>query len=105
MDRASSLSPRLYHHKEVAYWENLVARNSKNPKRLCSSISGMLGKPSQPLETPSFTASDFLDMLTSKMIAFVLPQWTLRRAVFYNNINFCQLSSDSQVRLAFSIVL
>ena len=95
---------RLYHRKEAAYWENLVARNSKNPKRLWSSISGMLGKPSRPLETPSFTASDFLDMLTSKMIAFVLPQWTLRRAVFYNNINFCQLSSSSRVRLAFSIL-
>src|SRR6218665_2723727 len=57
---------RLYHRKEAAYWENLVVRNSKNPKRLWSSISGMLGKPSRPLETPSFTASDFLDMLTSK---------------------------------------
>src|SRR6218665_1696502 len=57
---------RLYHRKEAAYSENLVARNSKNPKRLWSSISGMLGKPSRPLETPSFTVSDFLDMLTSK---------------------------------------
>src|SRR6218665_627690 len=57
---------QLYHRKEAAYWENLVSRNSKNPKRLWSSISGMLGKPSQPLETSSFTASDFLNMLTSK---------------------------------------
>src|SRR6218665_2029250 len=48
------------------YCENLVARNSKNPKCLWSSISGILCKPSRPLETLSFTASDFLDMLTSK---------------------------------------
>src|SRR6218665_1275054 len=57
---------RLHHRKEAAYWENLVARNSKNPKRLWSFISGMLGKPSRPLETPSFTGSDFLDVLNSK---------------------------------------
>src|SRR6218665_433329 len=78
----------LYHRKEAVYWENLVARNYKNPKRLWSSISGMLGKPSRPLETPSFTASDFLDMLTSKTDRLRASYHNGRSAaaVFYNNI-------------------
>src|SRR5688572_19745873 len=57
---------RLYHHKESAYWENLVLRNENNPRRLWSSISGLLGRPSRPLETPAFTADEFLDMLNTK---------------------------------------
>ena len=44
----------------------MVSQNSKNPKWLWFSISGILGKPSRPLETPFFTADDFLDMLTTK---------------------------------------
>src|SRR5688572_4233894 len=56
----------LYHHKEAAYWEQLVSRNAKNPKRLWSSISGLLGRTSRPLETLAFSANDFLDMLTTK---------------------------------------
>jgi len=57
---------RLYHHKEASYWEQLVLRNAKNPKRLWSSISSLLGRPTRPLETPAFSANDFLDMLTAK---------------------------------------
>ena len=68
----TDISPRfieytiLYHHKEAAYWENLVLRNENNPRRLWSSISGLLGRPSRPLETPAFTADEFLDMLNTK---------------------------------------
>jgi len=58
---------RLYHHKEAAYWEQLVLRNEKNPRRLWSTISGLLGRPSRPLETPAFSADEFLDMLNTKI--------------------------------------
>ena len=57
---------RLYHQKESDYWEQLVSRNAKNPKRLWSSISGLLGRPTRPSEIPAFSANDFLDTLTAK---------------------------------------
>jgi len=58
---------RLYHQKEAAYWEKLVSRNAKNPRRLWSSVSGLLGRSSRSTETPSFTANEFLEMLTAKI--------------------------------------
>src|SRR6218665_2956117 len=57
---------QLYRRKEAAYWENLVKRNEKNPKQLWTSISGLMGRSSRPPEDPSFTASDFLAMITTK---------------------------------------
>src|SRR6218665_10722 len=47
---------QLYRRKEAAYWENLVKSNEKNPKRLWTSISGLMGRSSRPPEDPSFTA-------------------------------------------------
>src|ERR1043165_9050796 len=58
---------KLYRDKEATYWELLVTRNAHNPKRLWSSISGLLGRSSRPPETPSFSANEFLKMLTDKM--------------------------------------
>ncbi len=58
---------QLYRRKEAAYWENLVKRNEKNPKRLWTSISGLMGRSSRPPEDPSFTASDFFAIITTKM--------------------------------------
>ena len=58
---------RLYRQKEAAYWEDLVNRNSKNPKRLWSAISGLLGRSSRTSANPSFSADDFLLMLTTKL--------------------------------------
>ena len=43
---------QLYRQKEAAFWENLVIRNEKNPKRLWSSISGLMGRSSRPPEAP-----------------------------------------------------
>ena len=57
----------LYHHKEAAHWEKLVSRNAKNPRRLWSSISGLLGRSSRSTEVPSFTANEFLQTLTDKI--------------------------------------
>jgi Reverse transcriptase (RNA-dependent DNA polymerase) len=57
---------KFYNQKEAAHWEKLVARNSKDPKRLWSSISGLLGRSTRSTEIPSFTANDFLGMLTDK---------------------------------------
>src|SRR6218665_1866891 len=45
----------LYQHKEAAYWEDLVTKNSANPKRLWSTISGLLGKSSSTSPSPSFS--------------------------------------------------
>src|SRR6218665_671733 len=73
---------RLHHRKETAYLGNLVARNSKNPKRLWSFISGMLGKPSRPLESCPSPLQIFLTCLLLKPIAFMLLQWTLHRRSF-----------------------
>src|SRR6218665_3003569 len=73
---------RLYHRKEAAYWENLVARNSKNPKRLWSSISGMLGKPLDLWKRRPSPFQTFLTCSLPKPIASVLLQWTLRRRSF-----------------------
>src|SRR6218665_3299328 len=58
---------QLYRRKVAAYWENLVKRNEKNPKRIWTSISGLMGRSSRPPEDPSFAASDFLAMFTTKM--------------------------------------
>jgi len=46
---------------------DLVNRNSKNPKRLWSALSGLLGQSSRTSANPSFSADDFLRMLTTKL--------------------------------------
>src|SRR6218665_3328370 len=51
---------RLCYYMEALYWEILVSRNARNPKRLWFSISDLLGKPLRPLETSAFSADDFL---------------------------------------------
>src|SRR6218665_1672359 len=57
----------LYRQKEAAYWENLVTKNSTNPKRLWSTISGLLGKSSSTSPSPSFSAGDYQRMLSAKL--------------------------------------
>src|SRR6218665_1674028 len=49
----------LYRQKEAAYWEDLVTKNSANPKRLWSTISVLLGKSSSTSPSPSFSADDY----------------------------------------------
>src|SRR6218665_816612 len=57
----------LYRQKEAAYWEDLVTKNSANPKRLWSTISGLLGKSSSTSPSPS------LQMTTNECYR---PNWT-----------------------------
>src|SRR6218665_2864231 len=52
----------LYRQKEAAYWEDLVTKNSANPKRLWSTISGLLEKSSST--SPS---DDYQRMLSAKL--------------------------------------
>src|SRR6218665_1170571 len=75
----------LYHRKEAAYWENLVARTSKNPKRLWSSIIEFMECVANPFDLWKRRPSPlhiFLTCSLPKPIASVLPQWTLRRRNF-----------------------
>src|SRR6218665_3701971 len=65
-------------------------------------MNGMLGKPSRPLETPSFTASDFLDMLTSKTDRLRATTMDAPPPQFSTTSTFDNFRS--RVRLAFSIV-
>jgi len=58
---------RLYREKEAVHWENLVTRDEKNPKRLWSTISGLLGHAARTQTSPNFTADDFLKMTTDKI--------------------------------------
>jgi len=78
---------RLHHRKEAAYWENLVARNSKNPKRLWSFISGMLGKPSRPLESCPSPLQIFLTCLLLNRSPSCYYNGRSTAAVFYNCIH------------------
>src|SRR6218665_2124690 len=51
---------QLYQRKEAEHWENLVTHDEKNPKRLWSTISGLLGHASRTQTSPNFTADDFV---------------------------------------------
>src|SRR6218665_903370 len=53
--------------KRLKNWENLVTKNSANPKRLWSTISGLLGKSSSTSPSPSFSADDYQRMLSAKL--------------------------------------
>ena len=107
---------RLYRRKEAEYWENLVVRNEKNPKRLWSSISGLLGHSTRSAAPPPFSAQDFLQMLTDKIEGLRAstdgsspPQYStteasfdgfrpiveseLRRVISSSNLKSCELDS------------
>src|SRR6218665_1888183 len=57
----------LYRQKEAVYLEDLVTKNSANPKRLWSTICGLLGKSSSTSPSPSFSADDYQRMLSAKL--------------------------------------
>ena len=105
---------RLYRHKEAEFWEHLVARNGKNPRRLWTSISGLLGHVSRSPASPAFSADDFLKMMTEKIASLrastadaPLPQFCttdtkldgfrsileaeLRRSITSSNQKSCEL--------------
>lgn len=52
---------RLHRQKEVTYWDHLVTRNAHTPKRLWSSISGLLDRSSRSSEAPPVSENDFLN--------------------------------------------
>src|SRR6218665_2632496 len=92
---------RLYRKKEAAYWEDLVTKNSANPKRLWSTISGLLGKSSSTSPSPSFSADDYQRMLSAKLdklrvapATSPLPTFVLTDAVFNN----FRLITDTELR-------
>src|SRR6218665_2509817 len=58
---------RLYRRKEAEHWENLVTRDEKNPKRLWSTILGLLGHASRTQTSPNFTVDDFQKTTTDKI--------------------------------------
>lgn len=58
----------MFREKENQYWEATVAANSRNPRKLWSSVSTLLGKSVEPLSAPStFSAADFLRFLEDKV--------------------------------------
>jgi len=44
----------ILYDKEAVHWKKHVLRNAENPRRLWSSNSGLLGRPSRSTETSDF---------------------------------------------------
>ena len=60
----------FYRRREQNYWETLIDRRSKDPKRLWTTFNGLLGRRScarcEQTSTP-FTADVFLEKITAKI--------------------------------------
>src|SRR6218665_1140979 len=60
----------FYHREEQNYWETLIDRRSKDPKRLWTTFNGLLDRRSrarcEQTSTP-FTADVFLEKITAKV--------------------------------------
>src|SRR6218665_282354 len=90
---------RKYCEKERAYWEDRIISHAKEPKRLWSTCTPLLGRrqvqPECTSGAPAFTAEDFLTSHTAKILG--IRQATEGSPRPHHPSTDCSLSSINEV--------